>query len=145
MCVPVMAQLTDFRSVILPDCVDLMQWRIEDHGFQMALSPQVPEIILRCLRDWLTVWLAEHNLEIDRVGSWAIHPGGPRIVAACAQALQSNVNCLNDSLEVLNEFGNMSSPTVLFILDRLRRRNAAKPYIALAFGPGIAIEAALLK
>jgi predicted naringenin-chalcone synthase len=139
------AQLADFSSAVLPDCGDLMQWRIEDHGFQMTLSPQVPEIIQRTLRDWLTVWLAEHDLEIDQVGSWAIHPGGPRILAACAQALQSKVNCLSDSLEVLNEFGNMSSPTVLFILDRLRRRNAPKPYVALAFGPGIGVEAALLK
>ena len=136
--------LIDLRSAVIPDSADLMHWRIEDHGFQMSLSPQVPTLIDRTLRAWLTEWLGEHQLGIDDVGSWAIHPGGPRIVEACARAVASNAESMADSLAVLAEYGNMSSPTVFFILDRLRRRGAARPCVALAFGPGIAIEAALL-
>ncbi len=137
-------QVVDLRSTVIPDSADLMQWRIEDHGFQMRLSPQVPNLIDSTLRKWLNSWLAEYRLNIEEIGSWAIHPGGPRIVEACARAVAGDCDCLTDSLAVLAEYGNMSSPTVLFILDRLRRRRAARPCVALAFGPGIAIEAALL-
>jgi predicted naringenin-chalcone synthase len=132
-------------STVLPDSSHLMRWRIEDHGFQMNLSPQVPDLISRALRPWLQRWLSEHKLDIDDIGSWAIHPGGPRIIEACAQTIASKTDCISDSLGVLAEYGNMSSPTILFILDRLRTRGAPRPYLALAFGPGIAVEAALLK
>ena len=136
--------LIDLRSAVIPNSAHLMRWRIEDHGFQMSLLPQVPTLIDRTLRMWLKQWLGEHHLSIDDIGSWAIHPGGPRIVEACARAVASNADCMADSLAVLAEYGNMSSPTVLFILDRLRRRGADRPCVALAFGPGIAVEAALL-
>ena len=136
--------LVDLRSAVIPDSANLMHWRIEDHGFQMSLSPQVPTLIDDTLRVWLQEWLAEHDLSIEAIGSWAIHPGGPRIVEACARAVASNADCMGDSLAVLAEYGNMSSPTVLFVLDRLRRRRAPRPCVALAFGPGIAVEAALL-
>jgi len=138
-------QLVDLGSTVIADSADLMSWKIGDHGFQMSLSPQVPNLIDRTLRIWMTNWLGEHDLTLAEIGSWAIHPGGPRIVEACANTLTGNSDCLTDSLAVLAEYGNMSSPTVLFIIDRLRRRNAARPCVALAFGPGITIEAALLR
>jgi predicted naringenin-chalcone synthase len=78
------------------------------------------------------------------VGSWAVHPGGPRILSAVGEALGLVPAALQESQRVLAEFGNMSSPTILFILDRLRRAGAGRPCVALAFGPGLAVEAALL-
>ena len=138
-------EVVDLRSTVIPDSADFIRWRIMDHGFQMALSTQVPGLIDRALRPWLAAWLGEHQLGIDQIGSWAIHPGGPRIVNACAAAIGSGSDCLRDSEAVLGEYGNMSSPTVLFILDRLRKRGAERPIVALAFGPGVAVEAALLK
>jgi predicted naringenin-chalcone synthase len=137
-------RVTDLRSTVIPETSDLMRWRIDDHGFQMNLSPRVPAVIKSALRPWLQSWLGEHGLRIDNIGSWAIHPGGPRIVEGCVEALAIDSDCASDSLGILAEYGNMSSPTVLFILDRLRRRKAPRPYLALAFGPGIAVEAALL-
>ena len=138
-------EVVELRSTVIPDSGDCIQWQIKDHGFQMALSTQVPGLITRTLRPWLAAWLGEHQLGIEQVGSWAVHPGGPRILEACAGAVGSPATRLLDSEAVLAEYGNMSSPTVLFILDRLRQRGAPRPYVALAFGPGIAIEAALLK
>ena len=144
-------KLVDLRSTVLADSADFIQWHIGDHGFQMALSPQVPGLIERTLRPWLDFWLTEHGLSVDQIGSWAVHPGGPRIVEACAEAIGRRCSQdaawdrLADSEAVLSEFGNMSSPTVLFILDRLRKREAPRPIVALAFGPGVAIEAALLQ
>jgi len=137
--------IVDLRSAVIPDSNDFIQWQIKDHGFEMALSTQVPGLIDRALRPWLEAWLGEHQLGIDQIGSWAIHPGGPRILDACAAVVCPNSKRLIDSESVLAEYGNMSSPTVLFILDRLRRRDAPRPIVALAFGPGVAIEAALLK
>ena len=132
-------------STVIPQSEDLMGWRIRDHGFEMTLSPRVPELIHQHLRPWLEGWLAAHSLMIENVGSWAVHPGGPRILQACAEAAGFERSLLSDSQETLAEYGNMSSPTVLFILDRLRRRNAPRPCVVLAFGPGLAVEAALVR
>jgi predicted naringenin-chalcone synthase len=79
------------------------------------------------------------------VGSWAIHPGGPRVLDAAAEALGLAPPATADARAVLADYGNMSSPTVLFILDRLRSRRAARPCMALAFGPGLVAEIALLR
>ena len=122
-----------------------MSWRIFDHGFQMTLSPRVPEAIRESLRPWLSGWLAGQGLEIADIRGWAIHPGGPKILAACANALGLDDAMMSPSRQVLAEFGNMSSPTVLFILERIRKQADSRPGVMLAFGPGMTIEAALLR
>lgn len=138
-------QVVQQRSVVLPGTAHLMSWRIGDHGFEMSLSPQVPDVIRAELRPWLAGWLAEHHLSIGDVASWAVHPGGPRILTATADALEIDRGCLAPSEQVLADYGNMSSPTILFLLDRFRRESAPLPCIALAFGPGLTIEAALIR
>ena len=120
-----------------------MTWSIGDHGFEMALSPRVPELIGAHLRPWLEGWLASQGLDRKAVRSWAIHPGGPRILDVVEETLGLGPDATRDSRAVLEECGNMSSPTILFILDRLRRRDAPRPCVALGFGPGLAAEAAL--
>jgi predicted naringenin-chalcone synthase len=130
-------------SYLVPDTYDAMTWHIGDHGFQMTLSPRVPELIQQCLRPWLESWLASQRTTLDRIGSWAVHPGGPRILSATVEALDLPAEALAVSREVLKEHGNMSSPTVLFLLERLRERNAPLPCVAIGFGPGLTIEAAL--
>jgi prepilin-type processing-associated H-X9-DG protein len=131
-------------STIVPETEDLMSWRIGDHGFQMGLSPRVPDVIRGTLRPWLAGWLAKEGVELDQVGQWAIHPGGPRILQACVEALELPSEAIAASKGVLAEFGNMSSPTILFILDRLQQQNAPGPWVLLAFGPGLTVEAALV-
>ena len=79
------------------------------------------------------------------VGSWAIHPGGPRILDAVEETLGIETSQTTVAREIFSEFGNMSSPTVLFIIDRLRRRSAPRPCVALGFGPGLFAEAALIQ
>lgn len=137
--------VTRQASLVLPDSADAMTWRVGDHGFQMTLSAQVPELIARHLRDWLAARLGEAGLSVSQVPSWAIHPGGPRVLAACAEALLLNPAQLAASQTVLAEFGNMSSPTVLFIMQRLQQQNARLPCVLLAFGPGLTIEMALVQ
>ncbi len=132
-------------SCLIPDSEEAMTWRVGDHGFQMTLSPRVPDLIGEHLRPWLEGWLADNGIGIGDVASWAIHPGGPRIVEAAGDALGLGREATAVSREVLAEHGNMSSPTILFILDRLLRRGSGTPCVALGFGPGLAAEALLLR
>jgi predicted naringenin-chalcone synthase len=127
----------------LPDSSDAMSWRIGDHGFRMTLSASVPDIIESHLRGWMEGWLGENGLGLTDVATWAVHPGGPRILNAVGSALGLPEDQNAVSREVLSEFGNMSSATILFILDRLRRQGAPRPCVALAFGPGLVAEGAL--
>ncbi|RLS35683.1 MAG: type III polyketide synthase [Planctomycetota bacterium] len=136
-------QLRSQRSLVLEETLDHMTWRVGDHGFEMSLSPQVPDIIGEHLRSWVEGWLRPFGLSVEQIPTWAIHPGGPRILSACTAALGIDDAHADISREVLSQNGNMSSPTILFILDQLRKRQAPLPCVALAFGPGLTIEAAL--
>jgi predicted naringenin-chalcone synthase len=136
-------QLRSTGSCLLPDSSDDMGWRIGDHGFEMTLTSRVPAVIGARLLDWLGGWLAESGLGPEDVRSWAIHPGGPRVIDAVEETLGLAPEDTAASREILAEHGNMSSPTVLFILERLAARGAKGPCVALAFGPGLVVEAAL--
>ena len=131
-------------SCLIPDSVDEMSWRIGDHGFEMRLTSRVPALIEEHLNRWMSAWLDGFGQTIDTVGTWAVHPGGPKIVDAVENALCLPANACSMSRQVLQQLGNMSSPTVLFILDRLRRSEPALPVVVLGFGPGLTAEAAFL-
>jgi predicted naringenin-chalcone synthase len=132
-------------SCLLPESIPDMGWVIGDHGFEMILTKRIPRLIETHLRPWLEPWLKFHGLTIDTVGSWAVHPGGPRILTAVETGLNLPPEALAESRAVLREYGNMSSPTVLFILDRFRQRNTPRPVVLLGFGPGLTAEAAVIK
>ena len=131
-------------SVVIEDSEDAMSWRIGNHGFEMTLSSRVPELINQHLRPWLEHWLASFHLDMASIRSWAVHPGGPRILSAVGEAVDLDDKALETSQQVLADQGNMSSPTILFILDRLSRSGHRGPCLALGFGPGLTAEAALL-
>jgi predicted naringenin-chalcone synthase len=131
-------------TFLMPKSGDAMTWRIGDHGFRMTLSAEVPQLIRTHLGGWLGDWLKCQGLRVDEVGSWAVHPGGPRILDAVEDALALENGMLDVSRDVLRGHGNMSSPTVLFVLERLRKEGAALPCVALAFGPGLVVEAMLV-
>lgn len=136
--------IRDTASRIIPDSASDMTWDIGDHGFEMTLASTVPDRISRHLHAWLSQWLGRLGLSFTDISTYAVHPGGPRIVAAAADALGLSRDQVDDSLYILREFGNMSSATLLFILQRQRERNQPLPSIAMSFGPGLAAEAVLL-
>jgi predicted naringenin-chalcone synthase len=131
-------------SFLLPGTRDDMTWLIRDHGFEMTLSPRVPDLIEANLKSWMCDWLGEHGLTVDQIGGWAIHPGGPRVITAVEQAMGLPETAGDLSRQVLRDCGNMSSPTVLFILEKLMQQQMPRPYVGLAFGPGLTIEAVLI-
>jgi len=87
--------------------------------------------------------LAHSGLKLEDVKSWALHPGGPRILTAIEDALSLPANASEISREILSKHGNMSSATLLFILKKMAEIDAPRPCVALGFGPGLAAEAAL--
>jgi predicted naringenin-chalcone synthase len=127
-----------------------MAWTIGDHGFQMGLSALVP----RLLGDEVGAFLEQAlGIEAGAVAAfdfWAVHPGGPAILDQVARALGLAPELLAPSRRVLTDYGNMSSPTVFFVLERIGTELAAtapgasRRGVALAFGPGLTLEAAVL-
>lgn len=131
-------------TLLFPDSADAMSWRIGDHGFRMTLSPSVPALIEAHVAPWLRGWLSGHGLRQEDVRTWAVHPGGPRVLGAFGAAMGLPRDTFAPSREVLAAHGNMSSATLLFILEKLRREGAEAPVVAIAFGPGLVAEVALL-
>lgn len=133
-------RLVGFGSCIIPESEDAMTWRIGDNGFEMTLSARVPDLIRSKLCGWVDAWLGGLGLERGGIGAWAIHPGGPRILSTVAETLGLKEGATDASRDVLAERGNMSSPTVLFILRELMRRGSPRPFVGLGFGPGLVAE-----
>ncbi len=137
-------QLVRNGTHLLSGTTKAMSWRIGDHGFEMTLSQKVPALIEQNLRRWMEEFLAKEGLCIDDIVSWAIHPGGPRILDACLIALSLPNEKVAHSRAILAEHGNMSSATILFLLERIQGEVQKGPVVALGFGPGLTIEAMLL-
>lgn len=143
---PTQAVLSAFGSQLLPDSEDAMSWRIGANGFRMTLSARVPALIQEHLRGWIENWLAQQELKLDEIKGWIVHPGGPRILDAVERALDLPPDALHYSREILAQHGNMSSPTVLFILKKWSdQERLPNPCVMLGFGPGLVAEAALLR
>ena len=136
--------LLDFRATTLPLSADLITWRIGDQGFDMRLSGQVPSRIAGALRSELErsdtggLLRGQSTQEFDL---WAVHAGGRTVLDAVEQGLRLGRDALRHSRAVLNDFGNMSSATIMFILERmLRDETATGAGFGIAFGPGLGAE-----
>jgi predicted naringenin-chalcone synthase len=141
---PVGIALTDFRATTLPDSAELITWRIGDQGFDMRLSGKVPGRIASALRAELERTDDGGLLRgqsTQEVGLWAVHAGGRTVLDGVEQGLRLDQGSLDWSRSVLRDFGNMSSATIMVILDRMIR-GATGPQngMAMAFGPGLAAE-----
>jgi alkylresorcinol/alkylpyrone synthase len=137
-------RMVDMVAVADHSTADHMTWDITDLGFRMGLSPQVPNVLARhvgeVVRDRL---LAPHGLTPADVTAWAVHPGGRRILEVVEEQLELPSTAMAPSYAVLDGFGNCSSATVLIVLSQLP--NAPGPVVAMAFGPGLTLYAALLE
>jgi predicted naringenin-chalcone synthase len=140
---PVGLALTDFRAVTIPDTQKLITWAVGDQGFNMTLSGEVPSQITRALEHEATrndggIFRGTRPEEVDL---WAVHAGGRTILDAVEQGLGLDAEALHWSRGVLREFGNMSSATLMFVLDRMMRavKEQAQGF-GMAFGPGLVAE-----
>jgi predicted naringenin-chalcone synthase len=127
--------LDSFNAVMVPETRELITWKIRSLGFDMLLSGQVPAELARALH--------EGELMADRGGIdlWAVHPGGRSILDAVQQGLELPADALAASREVLSCFGNMSSATVMFVLQRMMQQAlSGQRGCAMSFGPGLTAE-----
>ncbi len=136
-----------FLSGMAPEGGGDMAWEIGDQGFNLVLSSYVPDVISANLGRIVRQLLAPRGFEIDDIDLWAVHPGGKSILDKAAESLALRPEQIEASRGVLGDFGNMSSATILFVLQRMidDPSAASKTIAALAFGPGLTIEGGLLR
>ncbi|MFT8246818.1 type III polyketide synthase [Roseomonas sp. BN140053] len=132
-------RLDAFRCALLPEAQEQIAWRVGDDGFDMVLSGEVPKSLTRALPPRLNDILGGEAPEDFAL--WAVHPGGRSVLDAVEEACRPPQGALAHSRAVLQAHGNMSSPTVMFVLrDMLAERIAGRQGVALAFGPGLSAE-----
>jgi predicted naringenin-chalcone synthase len=128
--------------------LDHMTFDVTDNGFRMTLSSYVPDVLKANVGGFAERLLSRNGLDVADVKHWAIHPGSQRIVEYIQAELGLADAQVRPSLDTLREYGNMSSATVLFVLERIIRDNAPKPGdygVMMAFGPGLTMESILLR
>src|SRR5438477_6906285 len=136
------------RSVFYPDSEDVMGWEVSERGFRIVLSREVPTMVERHLGGDVDLFLASQGISRADIGSWIIHTGGPNVLEAVARALELPERALDASWECLRRVGNLSSASVLLVLqDFLTRRRPAPGTYSLmaAMGPGFCSELVLLR
>ena len=138
--------LSSFASAIVPVGEKDMAWSIGDYGFDIVLSNYVPRIIGGAITDAVGAILQQAGTSLDEVQHWALHPGGKAIVDKVHLAMDLHPDQLTAPRQVLREFGNMSSATMFFVLKEILRDKSSDDVVcAMAFGPGLTIESALMQ
>ncbi|MFZ3263379.1 MAG: 3-oxoacyl-[acyl-carrier-protein] synthase III C-terminal domain-containing protein [Terriglobales bacterium] len=136
------------RSVFYPDTEEMMGWDISEKGFRIVLSREIPNLVRNNLARDVDEFLATRGLTRADIGSWALHTGGPKILEATAEALGLNNGQLDVSWECLRRTGNLSSASVLVVLDEVMKNRRPEPGtlgILAAMGPGFCSEFVLLE
>jgi len=140
--------LTAFHCDLEPDGHADMAWHINDFGFEMTLSSYVPRMIQQGIGQLTQRLLADLSVQLADIHAFAIHPGGRKILESIEQALGLTAYDNRFAYQVLRDYGNMSSATVLFVLRELLRTltpaDAGAPVLSFAFGPGLTLESMLL-
>ncbi|QNI30343.1 type III polyketide synthase [Alloacidobacterium dinghuense] len=136
------------QQVFYPNTHDVMGWRISEKGFNIVLSPDVPAVVRENLGRDVDGFLAQHGLTRNDIGSWIMHTGGPKVLEATAEALGLKNGELSASWEALRRVGNLSSASVLVVLDEVMKHRRPAPgtrSILAAMGPGFCAEILLLE
>lgn len=134
--------LKSFYSEICYKGKNDMSWQLSNNGFLMKLSAYIPQLIQEDISALVSKALQQGDLEQDEITHWCIHPGGKKILEVIKQQLSLSVKDLSCSRKVLSEYGNMSSPTILFVLKEIMEGIQNKPanIFGVAFGPGLTME-----
>ncbi len=139
-------QLKEFYSEIDLSASALMRWDISDEGFEMVLDKKIPEMIAKNAISLVEKAAFKNNLSKNDIKTYAIHPGGRKILDVFVHQLQLDFQQIDTSYSILNNFGNMSSATILFVLKYIleNKDKAITPIFCAAFGPGLCMETVIL-
>jgi alpha-pyrone synthase len=141
-------QIIDSHVHTAYDTTEHMAFNLTDEGFEMSLSSYVPSILKANIDSFVSEILNRNNLTKKDINHWLIHPGGIKILNYLQEELNISDNDMVYSRKILNDYGNMSSATILFVLDELIKSNKAKKgdkALMMAFGPGLTMESVLLE
>jgi alkylresorcinol/alkylpyrone synthase len=136
------------RSVFYPDTEEMMGWKVTEKGFRITLSPEVPVLIREHLGHDVDAFLADHGHKRGDIGSWVLHTGGPKVLEATAAALDLHNGQLDASWDCLKRVGNLSSASVLVVLEDVMKNRRPEPGtlgVLAAMGPGFCSELLLLR
>jgi len=136
------------RSIFYPHTEEMMGWRVTEKGFRITLSPEVPVLIRENLGQNMDAFLADHGHQRSDIGSWVLHTGGPKVLEATAEALNLHDGQLDASWDCLKKVGNLSSASVLVVLEDVMKNRRPEPGtlgILAAMGPGFCSELLLLR
>jgi alkylresorcinol/alkylpyrone synthase len=134
------------QSKLYYDSLDVMGWEFLSEGFKVLFSQDIPHIISKNIYNDITSFLEKHQLTLPDIKNFIFHPGGKKVLAAYAEALPVKGDFLQNTRDIMAENGNMSSPTVLYVLERFMSRGYENGYgLMLAMGPGFSSEMALLQ
>jgi alkylresorcinol/alkylpyrone synthase len=136
------------QSTLWPNSTEIMGWDIVDSGMQVVFSSRIPQIVRTMMHENTTEFLAQHQLGIDDIDHWILHPGGAKVISAYESALAIDSERLGHTWAVLRDCGNMSSATVFFVLESFLKAGLPRPgeYGVLAvLGPGFSCELALVR
>ena len=136
------------RSVFYPDTEEMMGWNVSEKGFRIVLSREVPNLVRKNLAHDVDDFLAERGLTRADIGNWVLHTGGPKILEATAEALGLKNRDLDVSWQCLRRTGNLSSASVLVVLEEVMKNRRPEPGtlgVLAAMGPGFCSEFLLLE
>ncbi|MFL5753578.1 MAG: type III polyketide synthase [Bacteroidia bacterium] len=134
----------DCYSRLYYDSTAVMGWEFLNTGFKVVFSPDIPAIITEHIKGDISEFLGKHNLDLSDIKSFIFHPGGRKVIEAYTEALSIDEKVLTNTKEVLRDYGNMSSATVLYVFEKFLREGFESGYgLAMALGPGFSSEMAL--
>ena len=141
-------EILSTRSIFYPQTEEMMGWNISEKGFRITLSPEVPKLIRENLGQGVDSFLGDHGYQRSDIGSWVLHTGGPKVLEATADALDLHNGQLEASWNCLKKVGNLSSASVLVVLEDVMRNRRPEPGtlgLLAAMGPGFCSEVVLLR
>ncbi|MDP4175164.1 MAG: type III polyketide synthase [Bacteroidota bacterium] len=141
-------KLVETNTILFDNSAEYMGWKIGNFGFEMILSPELPNLILEYAVPALKELLLKKGISKDSVKHWALHPGGRAILDAIQMGMKLSDEMMESSRYILKNYGNMSSATILYVIKHILDTQYIEKdewLVALAFGPGLTMEVALFK
>ncbi|WP_100406187.1 type III polyketide synthase [Bacillus solitudinis] len=135
------------QSVLLPHSESVMGWNVNDNGLNVVFSRDIPSLIQEWLKPHVEDFLNDHQLNLEQIESFVAHPGGKKVLQAYEYALGFSKEDMEIPKQILQHYGNMSSPTVLYVLKQfmLEQQKTNNIGLVVALGPGFSLEQAIIK
>jgi alkylresorcinol/alkylpyrone synthase len=139
-------KITSSQSKLYPDSEDVMGWEFVDEGFKVVFSKDIPSLVNSLINKDIQKYLSDNKLSIDQIANFVIHPGGTKVINAYVESFSMNRNDLKNTIETLRDYGNMSSVTVLYVLQKFIEDGFKDGRgLMMSLGPGFSCEMLLLE